>query len=262
MNEDTRLAVQQLVNEEVIFQNGQKSGLEISDAEIRDEIVSIDIFKENGVFKTSLYLSYLQNQRSTADGFENQIRKFILNSKVDRSFRHAMYISELENQKNKEIDQVQIQIRYVRIPLSSPFSTDNLQEEEIKKWQELVEHPTELEKELRAQKLEWIDSSVVSLRTWENALPFSIDTEKLFNEVVKVIPHSKVIPHLFSIQEGIVLVALKKFEMKPALKTTDLDSPFSTNAFLTFGLSRMIFSEWLEGMKSQSKVQINPKIFN
>ena len=256
--EDTRLAINQLVNEAVMFQKAQDSDLDVSDAEIRNEITSIEAFKENGIFKTSLYLNYLQGQRLSAGQFENQIKRIILNSKVDQAFNHAMFVSDLENQMNREIDRVQIGLKYIRISLSGGFNSED-QQREIQKWQELVQDETALNKELRSQKLEWIDSRTVSLRSWETVLPVAVDTQRLFNEVVQVIPEPQVIPQLFPLSEGVVLVALKSFKFSEIENQTD--SLLSMNTFLAFGLSRLLFSEWLEDVRNQSKVQINPRIF-
>ena len=251
LEEHSRIVMNQLINSALIFQQARQSGLAVSDQEVRNKVTSFELFQEKGVFKTALYLTFLENQRLRAKDFEDQMRKWILGSRMERLFHYTFAVSDLERQKNKDLDRVQIQLKYVRTAL--------LNDSEVQNWQNLLQDPVLLEKELKNKKLQWIDSQKVSLRNWGRALPVAVDEQELFQHVLAVLPHRGLIPKLFLNQNHLVIVFLKNFTM--AQKKVH-SSKESMDSFLSFAYSRMTFSSWLDFVKSQSRIRINPKLLN
>ena len=252
LGEHSRVVMNQLINEALIFQQARGSGLAVSNHEVRNKVTSFELFQENGVFKTALYLTFLDNQRLRAKDFEDQMRKWILTSRMERLFHYVFAVSDLEREKNKELDRVQIQLKYVRVAL--------LNDSEVQKWQDLLQEPVLLERELKSKKLKWIDSQKVSLRNWNRALPVAVNEKELFQQVLGVIPHRGLIPKLFLDKNHLIIASLKNFKISK--KKMVQSSKESMDSFLSFAYSRMTFSSWLEFVKNQSRIRINTKILN
>ena len=247
---NSQIIINQLINESLLSQKAKEADLAVSDWKVREEITSIEYFQEKGVFKTALYLAFLKNQRSTAKAFEDQMRKWIISSKVEKLFNYAFMVSDLEKQRNQQLSQVQLQLKYVRVSLMDNSSKD------VQKWQDLLLDSSRLEKELKKQNLQWIDSKKLSLRNWGQGLPTAVDEKDVFEQVLKVIPSTGLVPKLFVSADGFVIFSLKSFKFQP-VQTKAIES---MDSFLSLALARMTFSSWLEFVKSQSRIHINPKI--
>ena len=122
--EDTKRALNQLINEELVFQQASQASLLVSDKELRNTIINIPAFQKDGVFKNSIYRSFLNARRISASDFENKIRKWVLAGRAERLFDQALFISQMETAKNDELKDIQLQLSYVRIPLMQDSSDE------------------------------------------------------------------------------------------------------------------------------------------
>jgi len=138
---DQRLALNQLIDEKLMFIMAQRAGLQVSDQELRNQIKSFPAFQENGKFQNSLYRNYLEATRKSPEVFENDIRKFVLLQRVEALFNRFFFISGQEKEKNSDLNNFEFQFKYVRIPLN------NLSGEDVGfgQWQDLLKNPQLLE---------------------------------------------------------------------------------------------------------------------
>ena len=247
---DQRLVLNQLIDEKLMFIAAQKAGLKVSNEELRNQIKSFPAFQENGKFQNSLYRSYLESPRVSAEGFEEDVRTFILLQRMETLFNRIVLISKQEKEKNSDLNNFEFQFKYVRIPLNtlSGEGTD------LGQWQDLLTNPELVEQELKAKGLEWVQASPVTLNSWSNALPVLVDEAELFDSVLKTLPNKGLVPKLLVQADYLVLAYLTDFKVK---KPQEIKL---SQDILSFSISRIIFSSWLQSMKEQVRIQLNPKL--
>ena len=251
--EDQRIVLNQLIDGELVFQSAQSSGLDVPDSELKDQIFSFPAFQENGKFKNSLYRSYLNFQRLSAGSFENKVKKWVLSARVEQLFYRIFTVSELEKERNSEVNQFQLQFKYVKIALPSENSSN-----EFQKWKGLISFPDQFEKELKAQKLQWIQTPLTSLSRLGESFPgVDIFSDDFFESILKQLPRSGLIPKLMVSGNDLVVVRLEKWEANKKSRKKDLIQGLG---LLSFPMARMSWLSWLESLREKSRVKINPQI--
>jgi peptidyl-prolyl cis-trans isomerase D len=109
----------QTVVQKILLAEARRLGLSVTDAELRDRILSIPGFKdEQGRFiGEDLYARAIQNafQTSVAD-FENELRNELLMKKLNDAFSANLYVSEDEIQRAYRDQVEKAKIRYIQVP--------------------------------------------------------------------------------------------------------------------------------------------------
>lgn len=247
---DQRLVLNQLIDEKLMFKAAQTAGLKVSNQELRHQIKSFPAFQEEGKFQNSLYRNYLESTRTSPEGFENNIRTFILLQRMEKLFNRVFFISRPEKENNSDLNNFEFQFKYVRISLNNASGSAV----DMGKWQDLLKSTKLLEQELKKQGLEWIQSSPVTLNNWSSALPVLVDEAELFKSVLEVVPGKGLVPKLLVQADYMVLAYLTDFKVKKS-KEVKLSQDI-----LSFSISRIIFSSWLQFMKERSRIQVNPQL--
>ncbi len=70
-----RMAVQQAINDELLYQEAEKEGIIATDEEVKKYILDMEIFKKDGKFSKEKYIQFLQNFGISAQAFESIIKK-------------------------------------------------------------------------------------------------------------------------------------------------------------------------------------------
>lgn len=247
---DQRLVLNQLIDEKLMLKAARLAGLTVSNQELRGQIKSFPAFQENGKFQNSLYRNYLESTRTSPESFEENIRNFILLQRMEKLFNRIFVISQSEKQKNSNLNNFEFQFKYVRIPLNDLSGAS----EDLDKWQNLVSNSELLEQELKNKGLKWINSSPVTLNSWNSALPVLVDEAELFDSVLEKLPDKGVIPKLLLKADSLIVAYLMDFRVKESSKIN------LSQDILSFSISRIIFSSWLQFMRDQSRIQINQKV--
>ena len=115
-----RQALEQLIQSEVIDQAAQKKGVLVPDSEIKDQILQVPLFQENGRFRGERYRAYLQNQGLSPEEFERQIRKQIVIQKMFTLFTGSALPARGEVERDRALSSRKVSLRYIDI------SRDNL----------------------------------------------------------------------------------------------------------------------------------------
>jgi len=170
--------------------------------------------------------------------------------RIETLFNRIFFISKREKEKNSDLNNFEFQFKYVRIPLNN-FSGENV---DLGQWQDLLKSPELVERELKAKGLEWIQSSPVTLNSWSDALPVLVDETEFFDSVLEALPNKGLIPKLLVQADYLVLTYLTDFKVK---KPQDIKL---SQDILSFSISRIIFSSWLQSMREQVRIQLNPKL--
>ncbi len=113
-----RQALSQTVVQKILLAEARRQGLRVTDAELRDRILSIPNFKdEQGRFiGEEIYKQTLAaNQISVAD-FETELRDEVLMKKLNDALAANLYVSEDEIQQAYRNQVERAKIRYVQLP--------------------------------------------------------------------------------------------------------------------------------------------------
>lgn len=120
-----REALERLINEEVVFQVAQKKGVLAADGEVRDLLLQIPQFQENGRFRRDRYQNYLSNVGMTSEEFERRIRKQIVMQKLQELFVGSAIPSREELERNRSLSNMKVNVRFAEI------TRDNLEKPEL-----------------------------------------------------------------------------------------------------------------------------------
>lgn len=89
-------ALDSLVEQALLLQEGKVLGLKVTDKELIDSIAKIPAFQKDGSFNRDLYLQVLRGQRLTADEFETLQKRDLLVEKVREQIRQGVSVSDAE----------------------------------------------------------------------------------------------------------------------------------------------------------------------
>jgi peptidyl-prolyl cis-trans isomerase D len=117
----------QLVESEVILQEAQKLGLEVSQTEVAMEVLKIPVLlDENGLHDKQRYERFLKQQQYTQSAFEDEIRKDLLRQKLRFLAFMGASLSEPAMREAWEEQQTRVDVEYVAV-----YPTDFADEVEI-----------------------------------------------------------------------------------------------------------------------------------
>jgi len=81
-------AIRNVIDQEILFQEAQKEGLEATKEEVKRYLLDIEAFKENGKFSKDRYLAFLSQVNLTPSFFEEILRK-------ELSIRHLLTVQKV-----------------------------------------------------------------------------------------------------------------------------------------------------------------------
>lgn len=134
-----RRALEDLVMGEVLAQSAVKLGFTVSDGEVRDRIVEIPQFQEEGRFRRDRYEGLLRANRLDTREFEEKVRKDVLGQRVQETFSRAVYPLPVEIEKQKALKEEILNISFVEYGKDILSSKLKPSENEVKKYLESAE---------------------------------------------------------------------------------------------------------------------------
>ncbi|HMB54828.1 MAG TPA: SurA N-terminal domain-containing protein [Thermoanaerobaculia bacterium] len=128
-----RQAVEQVINQKVLLLEAERLGLAVSDEELREAILEVPAFQENGRFiGQERYLVMLQRAGyGTTDDFETQMRQDLLFQKVFQVIGQTVYLSEAEVEQAYRDQVEKASIRYLQVPSARFADQAQASEEEL-----------------------------------------------------------------------------------------------------------------------------------
>ena len=87
-------ALEELIDKRIISQEAKKVGLDITEKEIQEKIISYPAFQYLGRFDENMYRSVLSNNRLTPESFETIIAQDMLRSKFTQFLSTFMLVSD------------------------------------------------------------------------------------------------------------------------------------------------------------------------
>ncbi len=136
-------AMENLITRELLAQESTKAGVLVSDKEIRDFIVDIPAFQEQGRFDKARYFQYLEGTRSTAEEFESKIRKEAQRMRVKRLFDAVDSEVDLQTKKDAEVGGLKLNVQFVRMDRDQLMKGVHVSATQV---EEFIKNPENLKK--------------------------------------------------------------------------------------------------------------------
>ena len=89
-------AYDSLIERMILLAKADELGLEVSDKEVTEKIISYPAFKRDGVFDPSLYERVLTFQKINPEEFEDTQRRFLTINKLERLIKESAKVSDEE----------------------------------------------------------------------------------------------------------------------------------------------------------------------
>ncbi|MGE0762029.1 MAG: SurA N-terminal domain-containing protein [Bdellovibrionales bacterium] len=139
-------ALEDLIQFEAMVQEASERGVHVADEEVRDAILEIPAFQEDGRFKRDYYDRFLKERQWSAGQFEAKIRKDLMMRRVQSLFQEALKATSAEKSKDLAVESTKINLDVAtfneedlkaKIPVSSA---------EIKAWLAAKENSDKIQK--------------------------------------------------------------------------------------------------------------------
>jgi peptidyl-prolyl cis-trans isomerase D len=154
----------QLVEMELVRQETDKQRLWTTDAEVRDYIMGIPQFNEDGRFKPELYKNYLAAVRKSPAEFEDEIRRERSLRRSVEMFRAALQPLPIETERQKELGAMKAEVEFVRIPAESLVIPESIPQAEVQAYVAKPENEAKLKAAYEARKQEFSTDETVRAR--------------------------------------------------------------------------------------------------
>lgn len=89
-------ALRELINNRLLVQEAKRSGLRVSDDEVREAIMSVPAFAVNGRFDKAAYERYLDYVNQKPSAFEEAQRDYLLRMKIERVIEDGVEVTDAE----------------------------------------------------------------------------------------------------------------------------------------------------------------------
>lgn len=125
------VALEGLIENEVLFQTAESAGFRVSDAQLVSRIHSISAFQENGTFSPALYEQALRNQGMLPGGFEPLLRRDLLLEQLQQGIEGSAFVTKTELD---ELSRLRLQRRdagYLIVPAKEYEQTVTVTDDEI-----------------------------------------------------------------------------------------------------------------------------------
>lgn len=159
-----RRTLEQLIMTEVVYQNAFKSGIWASNGQIRDELMSIPVFQDNGRFNRSHYENYLAQSGQSSDDFERQIRKEIVIRRLQSLFQTASRPSSWELDQMVALNNDTVSFRFVELAPAKLESEKAISDSEAKAFAADAAHQEEIKKYYDQHALDYSTNERVHAR--------------------------------------------------------------------------------------------------
>ena len=106
-------ALDALINQKLVSQEAKKIGLDVTEKEVQDKIMSNPSFQFRGRFDESRYLAVLQNYHMTPEGFEILVAREMLQEKVEQLLTTLSPVTDQEVLEQYTFANEKVKISYV-----------------------------------------------------------------------------------------------------------------------------------------------------
>ena len=97
-------ALQDLIDQELLAQNAESNGFRVSMNSVKQTILNIDAFKQDGKFSNELYVRALQSQGESPSGFEHRLQKAVLTQQLQSGVSNSAFVTQSEADRLLKIE--------------------------------------------------------------------------------------------------------------------------------------------------------------
>lgn len=126
-----RQAVSQLVQMELIRQQLSNERIMSSDAEVRNLIVKIPAFQEDGKFRREYYMRYLESVRKSPTEFEGEIRQDQAWRRTVEMFNSSLVPIGLEAKSQEKLRGLKANLEVVSVPMDQLVLPSKVKSEDV-----------------------------------------------------------------------------------------------------------------------------------
>src|SRR3990170_4207005 len=112
-------AVDNLIKQAIVMKKAEELEIRVSDAEVRDAILSYPAFQRNGLFDQRIYEQTLRLNRMSPDNFEAQQRKILITKKVEELIISGVHVSEKEVFDLYRLQKEKINVKFMKVSLKN-----------------------------------------------------------------------------------------------------------------------------------------------
>jgi peptidyl-prolyl cis-trans isomerase D len=105
--------IDQLIDRAILLQEANKTGLQVSDAEVAQRIMDTPIFQDNGTFDKRRYINILSQVHLTPEEFEVDQKNVLLGQKLTRIILGGAKVSEAEARQWFDWQNTSVNVEYV-----------------------------------------------------------------------------------------------------------------------------------------------------
>ena len=126
-----RQVLASLIDQELLRQYANELKLGVSDARIKQEIVTTPTFQNNGKFDNTLYQQTLQNNGISAETYAGYVREALRLEQLQSGLGTTTFIVPAQQEKLAKLFFQSRQIRLANLPLANEIAKQEVSDEEI-----------------------------------------------------------------------------------------------------------------------------------
>ena len=246
-------AVDNLLSAELIAQEAQKSGVVIAAEEVRDKILGISVFQEEGRFTHSKYRAFLDARRFSPSYFEDMITREIQISRIQNVFNLTAHTSKEEEDKKRMLESFKVKVSYIQFPSNEWDAVESGNVSAMVESGDL----RMLDETVKNKKWKWIEINSFDLD--RVSLP-DLESEKiLFDKVLDHLPRTGIIKKIVKVRDKSFILKVDSFNYGNE-KIQKTNSPVPDSFFTNMMVSRMVFLSWLRFARLSAKLKFNPRL--
>ncbi len=152
--------VDQLIDKELLRQNADKVGLQVTDARIREEIDKIDAFKIDGKFDSKTYIALLKQQGMSPTVFEQEIRRDLTERLLPTHFAKTGIVNDTMIDAQLRLRDQKRDFRFISLPATPAAAAALPADKEVKAYYDSHQDEYKTQEMLSVDYIE-IDSTTI-----------------------------------------------------------------------------------------------------
>ena len=246
-------AINILVSRSLIVQEAEKLNIHVSDGRVRQELLDIKPFYEEGVFSRLKYKTYLRQVKLTEAQFERKIRQDLIIQKMSRFIGFGATDLKIMDKWDDQIDQAQINVAYVKLS-KQPKKGKRL--EEVKALLRGQKYKA-LESYLQEKRIRWVNTGFFQIT--KDQIPGVGQNEEFLTMALGLGPEKKYGSHLVYQGDTAYLLKYQGTKMNATTKKNPQMDFF--RQLMKRQKMNMVVQNWANSLKKKASIKINPDLF-
>lgn len=262
-----QMALQQIIQDEVIYQSAQQNRIFVPDASVADLIRNAPPFVEKGQFMRDRYMAFLNQRNMTPTEFEEKIRKSLLSAEMRRLFSGAATASTQEINKELDLKNIKADSEFVKVEIDKLAQKPEDNEKALQELKDILKKSdsTEIEKWVQSHHFKWDTTGSFDIRTSE--IPKVGMNEDYANQAFALSSQQKYAKELVRQGGTAFIVKFKAVDTKSEetaknkkstkeAKLAEFDKPEFMADNMKSASGNELFMRWLETERKVSTIEI------